>query len=125
MKITPEQLGKMLQETVHDWDHNDGCTEEISKDLASRINEFFAGTKPAQVEIPLPLFEHVLSYLHEHASLLLGQGLKASAVSVTDVAERLQTFGPPQTIEQQIAVLTDVMQCGPEDEMAGNRIEQS
>lgn len=81
------------------------------------------------VEIPLPKFECVLDYLREHAALLGKQNMKASADAVTDLAEELQVFElqsrPPQTLEEQIAVLTDVMGTGPEDEMAGNRIEQS
>jgi hypothetical protein len=80
--------------------------------------------KPTSYTLPAYLVKAAVKFLHEHQTLLLQQRLSASAEIVEGLINRIEeqaALQTPQTVEEQVAVLTDVMKCGPADELKGNR----
>lgn len=67
-----------------------------------------------------------IKFLREHASVLEHHfpGLTASAEMVETLAQQIEeevALQVPMTPEEQTAVLTKIMGCGPTDESIGNR----
>jgi hypothetical protein len=80
--------------------------------------------KPTSYTLPAYLVKAAVKFLHEHQTLLLRQRLSASAEIVEGLISQIENtvvLQTPQTVEQQVAVLTEVMGCGPDDELKGNR----
>jgi hypothetical protein len=78
--------------------------------------------KPTSYTLPAHLVRLAISFLTDHAYML--SSIPASADVVRSLATRIQEqvdLQTPQTVEEQVAVLTQVMGCGPTDELKGNR----
>jgi hypothetical protein len=79
---------------------------------------------PKTIAVPAHLVDLAVLYLSEHAVILQQQKLEASSEMVrTLVAEiaDIVSLQIPQTVEQQVAALTDIMGVGPTDESVGNK----
>jgi hypothetical protein len=78
--------------------------------------------KPTSYTLPAILVRQAIGFLKDHAHVL--SEIPASANVVHGVVEAIQVIvdlQTPQTVEEQVAVLTEVMGCGPDDELKGNR----
>ena len=63
--------------------------------------------------------------LREHSSTLVNLKLPASAELAGTIADQIAgeiALQGPQTVDQQIKALTDIMGVGPEDEAVGNKV---
>ena len=74
--------------------------------------------------LPAHLVQSAIAFLKDHASKLESDHFPASAAVVEILVSKLQAevdLQTPQTVAQQVAVLTAVMGCGPTDDFKGNR----
>ena len=75
-----------------------------------------------EIKISVELAEVILDNLQDHNNLLKRAGFRAAACGLSKLIGQLQgqiQLANPQTLQEQIELLTDVMGVGPEPE--GNR----
>jgi DNA anti-recombination protein RmuC len=75
-------------------------------------------------EISTAAIDLAVKFLREHATQLVVLELDAAAEVVTSLVAQINeevALQLPQTLEQQVAALTEALGCGPEDEAVGNK----
>jgi len=80
---------------------------------------------PKTVSLPTHLVDLAVRYLIEHAAILQEQKFDASSQMGRGLAAEIADIMAvqiPQSVEQQIKALTDIMGVGPEDEAVGNKV---